>query len=99
MPEPGIQVFLQGFHCLVYLLPQLAAEKLFQHRLIESLHKAVGAGRPDPGPPVPDIVKLKIELIGMSRRSAANFGEIGRVFGVKTAGCSGKTATRWAAPD
>jgi hypothetical protein len=29
----------------------------------------------------------------------ANFGEIGRLFGMKTAGCSGKSATPWAAPD
>jgi hypothetical protein len=29
----------------------------------------------------------------------ANFGEIGRLFGVKTAGCSGKSATPWVAPD
>jgi hypothetical protein len=27
----------------------------------------------------------------------ANFGEIGRLFGVKTAGCSVKSATPWAA--
>jgi hypothetical protein len=30
--------------------------------------------------------------------SGANFGKIGRLFGVKTAGCSGKSATPWAAP-
>ena len=42
---------------------------------------------------------LPINLIVALARQGANFGEIGRLFGVKTAGCSGKSATPWAAPD
>ena len=39
----------------------------------------------------------KIEKV--SPAQGANFGEIGRLFGMKSAGCSGKPATPWAAPD
>jgi len=40
-----------------------------------------------------------VTLAVLSLASGAYFAEIGRLFGMKTAGCSGKSATPVMAPD
>jgi hypothetical protein len=68
--QPGVEVGLERRDALVEPAAHRRPEELLQHRAVEALDEAVGAGRADPGLAVRDVVERQVELISVALGAA-----------------------------
>lgn len=63
--ELFVQVALQSLNRLIEVFPEGNAEELVQYRLVETLNKSVGFGRPDLCLAALDVVQSEVKFIRM----------------------------------